>query len=103
MPRSRTRTKSDTSTCFFGLPVERLGDQQPGAGLFVGALDAARNVHGFADGRKFFLSASADRAYHCVAVMKADADIEIYVIHRLHVELHAIRRTEHVGRRFYGA
>jgi len=35
--------------------------------------------------------------------MKADADIEIYVIHRLHVQLHAIRRTEHVGRRFYGA
>src|SRR5262249_44457659 len=87
----------------FGLPVERLGDQQTGAGLLVGALDAARNVYGFADGRETFLSAAADGAYHCVTVMKTDADVEIDVVHRLHVMLHAVRRAEHVDRCFYGA
>ena len=82
----------------FDLLVERLGDQQPGAGLLVGAFDAACDIYRFADGREFLLSASADRAYHCVAVMKADADFEILVIHRLHVRLHPVCRAEHVRR-----
>src|SRR6266540_6020867 len=64
----------------FDLPVERFGNQQPGAGLLVGAFDAACDIHRFADGREYFFSASAERADHCCAVMKADADPKIPII-----------------------
>src|SRR5574341_36024 len=80
----------------FDLLVRLLGDEKFGAGLLVGALDAAGEVHGVADGGEPPAVAGADGPEDYFAVMDPDADAEVDLELRLEIGLHGLYGPEHL-------
>ncbi len=76
--------------------IKILEDEQPRSRLLVRPFGAVRDIDGIANGGKLFALLRTDGTDNCLAIVDADASVEMPAIHGVHVRLGSVDRGQHL-------